>query len=251
MPKRKKEKSNTGRPRKVDNKVLLDIVNQYYFVECRNQPEMMNQHGIYTALAEYAHKLGVAEVKEYDFRRNTAVRERMKELREKTGQRQKPEITGIAYMPLNMTTVANMSKEELVELLRVRDGYYETVCQSAASVVVREKSIVEENRVLKDSVTRLEKETEILHQRIQSLETAYQKAAETAKRYKKIIKDNVTPERAKALLDSALRPGVIKDENLEEMRKIGMQPLARAKVVAAAPEFDPVALFGGTPDGEQ
>ena len=50
-----------------------------------------------------------------------------------------------------------------MELLRVRDGYYETVCQSAASVVVREKSIVEENRVLKDSVTRLEKETEILH----------------------------------------------------------------------------------------
>ena len=60
MPKTKKEKSNTGRPRKADDKVLLDIVNQYYFVECRNQPEMMNQHGLYTTLAEYAHKLGVA-----------------------------------------------------------------------------------------------------------------------------------------------------------------------------------------------
>ena len=251
MAKTKKEKSKTGRPRKVDDKVLLDIVNQYYFVECRNQPEMMNQHGIYTTLAEYAHKLGAAEVKEYDFRRNTAVREWMKELREKTGQRQEPEVTGIAYTPLNMTVVANMDKEELVELLRVRDGYYDTVCQSAASVVEREKIIVEENRILKDSVTRLEKETEMLHQRIQSLEAEYQKAAETATRYKKIIKDNVTPERATALMDSALRPGVIKDEDLEEMRKIGMQPLARAQVVATAPEFDPVALFGDTPDGEQ
>ena len=144
--------------------------------------------------------------------------------------------------------IANVFPPLIPEFMQ---AYYETVCQSAASVVVREKSIVEENRVLKDSVTRLEKETEILHQRIQSLETEYQKAAETAKRYKKIIKDNVTPERAKALLDSALRPGVIKDENLEEMRKIGMQPLARAQVVATAPEFDPVALFGGTPDGEQ
>ena len=55
MAKTKKEKSNTGRPRKVDDKVLLEIVNQYYFVGCRNQPEMMNQHGIYRSFCSLAY----------------------------------------------------------------------------------------------------------------------------------------------------------------------------------------------------
>lgn len=251
MPKLNERKENNGRPRKFDDKTLLDVVNQFFFTECLNQPEMMRRHGIFKSLAEYADKLGLSELKEYDIRRNTAVRERIKELQEKTGEIEEPEITGIAFAPLDMNAMANKSKMELLEILRVREGYYGVVHQGAATVMEREMVVVEENRCLKEIVSKLEKEIEALNQKNQRLETEYQKAAEMAKRYKKIIKDNVTPERAKALLDSALRPGVIKDEDLEEMRKIGMQSLAQGPVIATASEFNPVKLFADILDGEQ
>lgn len=243
---KKKSKTQTGRPKKVDEQVLLDVLNQYVFAECQANPRILTERGLYVRLENYAHKLGITNVREYDFRRSEFVEQAIEKFT-KASKYQESEITGVAFSPLDMDAVLGKSKDELLEILRVRDAYYERACAAAAQVLEREQPMMAENKRLKDELARMQKEHAALLEQHKELELVCRSTEREAKEYRKIIREYVTPARAEELCQVLPRPGIADDKALEIMREIVMQNLAQPQVLEGSQQaFDPVALFGGS-----
>ena len=124
----------TGRPKKTDSETLVRIVEDYYANEGHGDPASLQC----TKLAKYAARSGV-DAKDYDFRRDEKVKERINQLKEKSRGSGKP--SAAAYRNLDVEGLIrrcgdlSVLRRTLYEL----DGYWKSVYE--ASEASRQESL--------------------------------------------------------------------------------------------------------------
>ena len=98
-----------ARPKKTDESVLVSVLDKYYAEEaCGNAGAIR-----FTDLEIYAALQGVP-AKEYEFRRNSAVRRRLEELKE-VSEKQQPGPELLAYKGLDVEGLVRTSRDPTTE----------------------------------------------------------------------------------------------------------------------------------------
>lgn len=97
----------TGRPKKTDSETLVRLVEDFYANEGHGDPASLQC----TKLAKYAAKSGV-DAKDYDFRRDEKVKERINQLKEKSRGSGKPAVA--AYRNLDVEGLICRDRKSVV-----------------------------------------------------------------------------------------------------------------------------------------
>ena len=179
----------TGRPKKTDSETLVRLVEDFYANEGHGDPASLQC----TKLAKYAAKSGV-DAKDYDFRRDEKVKERINQLKEKSRGSGKPAVA--AYRNLDVEGLIrrcgdlSVLRRTLYEL----DGYWKGIYEAS------EASRQEASRVHKSREAMTKK-----HEKI-SLERENKRLSSENAFLRKQIRSCIYPALANELLAQANLP---------------------------------------------
>lgn len=146
-----------ARPKKADSEQLVKIVDAYFSTEAAGNPVMLKC----SLLEKYALREGY-QMKAYDFRRDSAVRKRIEELKELAGNEYPGGIIpGRSYKSLDINRILGIRRdpEELAKILSEMDRGWERIYNDAvlarktsADFKKENKKLMEENNVLSDKL---------------------------------------------------------------------------------------------------
>ena len=214
-----------ARPKKTDESVLVSVLDKYYAEEaCGNAGAIR-----FTDLEIYAALQGVP-AKEYEFRRNSAVRRRLEELKE-VSEKQQPGPELLAYKGLDVEGLVRTSRDlaDLKKKLEDVDSYWK-------SVYGRGSELMEAGRVLAVKKADTEKQLALQRRESEHMEAIY-KEAEKENRYlrrenaylRQMMEKYLYPDLARQLMSEAhlpvQRPGNTTKAALAEMIE-GNRPLS-------------------------
>ncbi|MBQ9007927.1 MAG: hypothetical protein IJ088_01170 [Clostridia bacterium] len=213
-----------ARPKKTDETLLVSVLEKYYAEEaCGNAGAIR-----FTDLEKYAALQGI-QAKEYEFRRNSAVRKRLDELR-KIAEKQEPRAEMLVYKGLDVEGLLRTSRDlsELKKKLEDIDSYWKSVYDSCSE-------LMEDNRMLIAKKADIEKQM-ALHRREAMHTEALYKASEKENRnlrrenayLRQMMEKYLYPDLARQLMSEAHlpvdRPRNATKKALDEMIE-GKQPL--------------------------
>ena len=129
-----------ARPKKTDETLLVSVLDKYYAEEACGNADAIR----FTDLEKYAALQGVY-AKEYEFRRNSAVRRRLDELRE-AAKKQQPEVGPLAYKGLDVEGLVRTCRDlaDLKKKLEDVDSYWRSVYGKCAELVEANRVLVSE-----------------------------------------------------------------------------------------------------------
>ena len=213
-----------ARPKKTDETLLVSVLDKYYAEEvCGNAGTIR-----FTDLEKYAARQGVY-AKEYEFRRNSAVRRRLDELRE-AAEKQQPAAGSLAYKGLDAEGLVRTSRDlaDLKKKLEDVDAYWRSVYGKCSE-------LMEANRALVSEKADAEKRLSLQRREAERTEAIYK---ETEKENRNLRRENaylrqmmekyLYPDLARQLMSEAhlpvQRPGNATKEAMAEMIE-GKRPL--------------------------
>ena len=213
-----------ARPKKTDDALLVSVLDKYYAEEaCGNAGAIR-----FTDLERYAALQGV-HAKEYEFRRNSAVRRRLDELRE-TAEKQQPEPGPLAYKGLDVEGLVRTSRDlaDLKKKLEDVDSYWK-------SVYGRCSELMEANRALVAKKADVEKQLSLQYREAEHMEAIYKESEKENRNLRRenaylrqMMEKYLYPDLARQLMTEAhlpvQRPGNVTKEALAEMIE-GRRPL--------------------------
>lgn len=142
-----------GRPKKTDDQTLVQIVEEFFTTEAAGNPRKLK----YSLIEKYAASKSIL-VKAYDFRRSQAVREKIAELQELSGNENGVGIlSGGSYKSLDLVNLL-ANRRDLNDLLQVLgdiDSYWKSVFEASSQVAGKNKILQKENDDLNRTVTDL------------------------------------------------------------------------------------------------
>jgi hypothetical protein len=200
-----------ARPRKLSTDEMLQIVDSY-FENCGDPGRLKCSF-----LEVYAASLGI-EAKAYDFRRNTAVRQRMEELR---GFVKSDGIGAIAYKTMDVDAILNrnhtreMMKNSLLEL----DETWRRIYEKASDLSRKNTALLSETSSLKETIGRISDEKESLEVQAKSADRKANALIVETRYLKKMISTYLYP---------AIANEILKDENVLEQIDTRASPEAMA-----------------------
>jgi len=150
-----------GRKAKIDDAVLLNLLDQFFIGVCNKDISMLK----IPAFAEFVRKNGYAEVQDYLIRRNTAVRERMEELKADADTAYQNRAVVFRNLDVDAFLAKHTSPAALKKALIERDNYYQQLAESAAYCIEKYNeqkpsfdNISEQNKILQAENSRLQEE---------------------------------------------------------------------------------------------
>ena len=213
-----------ARPKKTDDSLLVSILEKYYAEEvCGNAGAIR-----FTDLEKYAADQGIP-AKEYEFRRNEAVRNRLARLREDARVRDE-EADVLVYKGLDVEGLVRTSRDlaDLKEKLEETDGYWKSVYDRCAV-------ILGDNRRLISEKADTEKQAVLMRKEAGHLETLYDEAEKENRNLRrenaylrKMLEKYLYPALPRQRLAEAPRPverpGIASKQALAEMIE-GKRPM--------------------------
>jgi len=189
---------------------MLQIVDSYY--ESHGNPGMLKC----SYLEEYAASLGFI-VKAYDFRRNTAVRRRIDELRALNGTN--AETVALAYKSIDVDALLNRNntRELMKNCLLELDETWRRIYERASNVSAQNASLLASTATKDKSVKALAMENDTLKTKIKSLESDSNALASQNRYLRKALKVYLYP---------AIANEILKDENVLEHVDTSVPPEA-------------------------
>jgi len=188
-----------ARPKKLSDAEMIPIVESFY--ESHGNPSMLKC----SLLEEYAITLGI-EVKAYDFRRSSAVRKRMEELKNSV------KISGIGaivYTSINIDEMLarNFTREMLKNSLTELDDSWRKIYETAVDISKRNETLLAElvskNKIIKTVAS----EKKILETSAKQMESSANML---------LLENRYLRRMLKVYLYPAVANAILKDDNILE-----------------------------------
>jgi hypothetical protein len=218
-----------ARPRKLSTDEMLQIVDSY-FENCGDPVRLKC-----SSLEVYAASLGI-EAKAYDFRRNTAVRQRMEKLRRSV---KSDGIGAIVYKTMDVDAMLNrnhtreMMKNSLLEL----DETWRRIYEKASDLSRKNTALLTEMSSLKKTTERINNEKEALEVQAKSTDRKANALIVETRYLKKMINTYLYP---------AIANEILKGENVLEQ----IDTRASPEAMAALSESGAPASFSSSVAGD-
>lgn len=205
-----------GRKAKIDDQTLFNLLDQYFIGACNKNISKLK----IPLFAEFVRKNGYEDVQDYVIRRNSAVRERIEELKNNADETYQNRAVVFRNLDIDSFLAKNTSPAALKKALVERDNYYQQLSESAGYCIRKyneqnEKiaSLAAETDVLKANNDSLSEENKLFKTKIRSQQEEIQKL-------RTFIDTYVNPEIANELLkqDGLLKTtsGIISSDAVEE-----------------------------------
>lgn len=196
-------KKTMGRPKKISTEDKVAIVTRYYLTH----EESLRDHGIYSRLSNYAKSLCYS-LEARDFSRDPAVREQINKLVSQTRQKHplqeasKSELPIPSYIPLDIPTLMNRSRNTIADTLAGREQYFQNLHIKAAHAIEDYNTLFKQNHLLQEEVTRLRGEHDLIESEKKALKLELHDAKVKISYLTRIIKKDVESEKAHQFLQS-------------------------------------------------
>lgn len=197
-----------ARPRKLSGDEMVKIVDSFY--ETNGNPDMLKS----SLLEKYAISIGI-EIKAYDFRRNTAVRKRMEELKDlsplKSGGK------AIAYKSLDVDALLtiNRTKPMLRNALLELDVSWRKIYERTAEISQKNADLKADNKNISSKNEALSLENSELSAQITNLNKSNKDLTLENRYLKKMLKQYLYPAIANEIL---MRENVLEQSDTEVTR---------------------------------
>lgn len=193
-----------GRPRKGSLEEKKAIVDHYFVSNCAEDGSAMQKHGIYQQLAIFAQERGYG-YEARDFSRDQAIRDYITSFVD-AKQSCLPQDILPVFVPMDISLISEMSRDEIVEMLRDRDRYYKSLYESANATLqpfrAKIQAFEQATKDLSEQAAksdRLAAENEALTKRLRCV-------TEENQYLRSYIKKHLLPEQAEAVLQSNKDP---------------------------------------------
>jgi len=198
-----------ARPRKLSGDEMVKIVDSFY--EANGNPDMLKS----SLLAKYAISIGI-EVKAYDFRRNTAVRKRMEELKDLSPLKSGGGST-IAYKSLDVDALLsiNRTKPMLRNALLELDESWRRIYERTAEISQKNADLKADNKNISSKNEALSLENSKLSAQITNLNKSNKDLTLENRYLKKMLKQYLYPAIANEIL---MRENVLEQSDTEVTR---------------------------------
>jgi len=205
-----------ARPRKLNSEEMLRIVDAFY--EHTGDTSRMK----FSLIEEYAVSLGF-DVKAYDFRRDSLVRQRIDELKNATN----PQSIAVAYKSMDVDALLqrNYTKESLKTGIMELDTYWRSIYEAAAALTEKNKSLMTETLLQKTTIKQLSNDNYALTAQSKDNERRVNALVLENRHLKSTIKKYLYP---------AIANEILKSEGSLEHIETTVMPLAMDELVEAA-----------------
>jgi DNA-binding Lrp family transcriptional regulator len=203
-----------ARPKKLSDAEMIRIVETFF--ESHGNPKKMKC----SLLEEYAGTLGI-EIKAYDFRRSTAVRDRMEELKKSV----KIEGTGAVVcksIDIDAMLARNFTRDMLKHSLTELDDSYRRIYEKAVESSRENEMLLSESFTKNKTIKALASEKEILEARIRQMESASNAMLLENRYLRKMLKVYLYP----AVANEILKEDNISGQSGSEVTQAAMDNMA-------------------------
>lgn len=196
-----------ARPKKVTTDDMLKIIDAYY--ESHGDASKLK----YSLLAQYAASVGIY-AKEYDFRRDDAVRERVKELQASATIGTHGEAKPLAYKNLDVDAFINrnLTRETLRSALTELDDYWRGVYDNAATLSAKCAALSREALAHSEAARNLKGENAVVTSELQANNRRINELSAENRYLRKMLKTHLYPAIANEIL---YEEGVLKQTDTE------------------------------------
>ena len=182
-----------GRPKKVATEVKLQIIDHFLISVGAEDEHVMQQHGIYSKLANFAKEKGY-ELESHDFSRDLKVRNYLQSI---SGTVENSNSVGIPiYEPLDIPYVINKPRTELGIILRDREEYFQGLYRRAVAALERYEIAAASNRLLKEQTMQMEQQRDALEKQCRCAEKIYREEKKENEYLRRYIKKELSPKQA-------------------------------------------------------
>ena len=197
-------KNSGGRPRKGSLEEKKAIVDHYFVTRCAENAGALKRRGIYKNLADFSQEKGYDYAAEH-FRRDQEIRDYIDSYAD-AEEKALPEDILPVFVPMDISLIIESTRNEIAEMLRERDRYYESLYHSAnatlqpfrAKVRAYEEAM-EELRIQRDQNRQLAEDNATIASQLRQTneEIAYLRS---------YIKKHVLPDQAEAVFLASRNP---------------------------------------------
>lgn len=191
----------TGRPKKVPTEVKMQIVDLYLVSEGVEDERVMQQHGIYSKLADFAKEKGYV-LEPHDFSRDADIKRYLQSLI--SGGIKETHESFPAYEPLDVAYVVSKPRNELGILLNAREEYFQGLYRRAVAVIERFDGLAARNRLLEKEVEQTREQLDEINAQYLQAKTALRDKTKENEYLRRFIKKELTPERADRFFKSLI-----------------------------------------------
>ncbi len=191
-----------ARPKKTDEIILVSILEKYYAeVVCGDARNIR-----FTDLEAYANTQGIT-AREYEFRRNKVVRDRLSEL-QKSSDEKETEIRTLAYKSLDtdglIRTCGNLSdlRSKLAEL----DDYWKSIYEKCNELLTENQRLIAERAEADKTIRLMKKDAEEKSSYYASMEKANKDLQRENAYLRKSLERYLYPDLARKLMTEAHLP---------------------------------------------
>lgn len=193
-----------GRPRKGTLEEKKAIVDHYFVTMCAENAGAMQKRGIYRNLADFAQERGY-DYAAHHFSRDPVICAYISSLTE-AAEKALPQDILPVFVPLDLSLIIERSRDEIVEMLRDRDKYYEKLYVSANATLQPFRAKVRAYEEVQAELTvQLSKNGQLTEEK-NALAEELRHAREEIAYLRSYIKKHVLPELAEAVFLASRTP---------------------------------------------
>lgn len=205
-----------GRKAKIDDQTLLILLDQYFIGACNKNISKLK----IPAFAEFVRKNGYEDVQDYVIRRNSAVRERIEELKNNADETYQNRAVVFRNLDIDSFLAKNTSPTALKKALVERDNYYQQLSESAGYCIRKSKEQDEKIASLMAETEMLKADNGLLSEQNKLFKAKLRNQQEEIQKLRTFIDTYVNPEIANELLkqDGLLKTtsGIISPDAVED-----------------------------------
>lgn len=185
-----------GRKAKIDDATLLNLLDQYFIGVCGKNISKFK----IPAFAEFVRKNGYEDVQDYVVRRNSAVRERIEELKTNADETYQNRAVVFRNLDIDSFLARNTTPAALKKALVERDNYYQQLSESAGYCI--RKSNEQDKRItsLTSQADMLKMENDSLNEENKFFKAKIRSQQEEIQKLRTFIDTYINPEIANELL---------------------------------------------------
>lgn len=185
-----------GRKAKIDDATLLNLLDQFFIGVCNKDISMLK----IPAFADFVRKNGYEEVHDYLIRRNTAVRNRMEELKADANTAYQNRAVVFRNLDVDAFLAKHTSPAALKKALTERDNYYQQLSESAAYCIGKYNEMNEQITTLTDENILLKSKNISYTDEFKQLKTEIRYQKDEIQKLRGFIDSYINPEIANELL---------------------------------------------------
>ena len=185
-----------GRKVKIDDATLLNLLDQFFVEECNKDISKLK----IPAFAEFVRQNGYEDVQDYLVRRNTAVREHIRQLKSNADTVYQNRAVVFRNLDVESFLSKNTSPAALKKALSERDNYYQQLAEAAAYCIGKYDEQKEEIKKLANEKETLQFENTSYITENKQLKTRLRENQAEIQKLRTFIDTYVNPEIANELL---------------------------------------------------